>query len=62
MNNDSSQTKHAKNIGEWLEMIFPHANSERVFDDEKASPEVIAAKWAERAIDMLPNKPMKPTR
>ena len=62
MKDDSSRAKYAKNIEEWLGMVFPHASAERVFDDEKACPEIVAAKWAERAINMLPNNPMKPTR
>jgi hypothetical protein len=43
-------------------MIFPDASADRAFDNDKVSPESIASKWAERAIDMLPNKPIKPTR
>lgn len=60
MNKDSAS--QAKSIDEWKRLIFPDANAGKVFDGENTTPEVIAAKWVERAIDMLPNKPIKPTR
>ncbi len=53
----------ANSIDEWKRLMFPDASAEKVFDGDNTSPEVIATKWVERAIDTLPNKPInKPTR
>lgn len=60
MTENNSRTKPLKSIEEWNKAMFPHMDIDKVFNDDNASPEAIASKWAERAIDMLPNKPMKP--
>lgn len=52
------RTKPLRSIQEWNKIMFPHKNVDEVFNEDKDSPEVIAIKWAKRAIGMLPKRPM----
>ena len=60
MTNKDSLKEPIHSLSEWKSTLFPSLQNEEA-DDEK-TPSDTAVKWSTRAINSLPNKPIKPTQ
>jgi hypothetical protein len=60
MANKDSLKEPIRSLSDWKAALFP-SHHDDVEGDEK-TPSDTAVKWSTRAINSLPNKPIKPTQ
>lgn len=58
MTTKNPQNEPIRTLTEWKSTLFPNLPNEEL--DKEKTPADIAVKWATRAVNSLPNKPIKP--